>query len=189
MHSSTTLAACGTLRPDCIPAGKAQVKIDEARQGRERLKVVLRKLVPPVTQAQFGDPAAGTTRYDLCVYDDALRLVGSLTVDRAAAICGTSAKPCWKPLSSKGYRYTDRDAMADGVRSIVAAGGQQGRGKLVVKARNDERKGQASMPLGMTAALQLSGSVTVRALTSDGDCFGATLIDIRSAEPTTFRAE
>jgi hypothetical protein len=44
------------------------------------------------------------------------------------------------------------------------------------------------MPLGITAALQSSQSVTVQVVASDGACFGRTLTDIRSAGPTTFRA-
>src|SRR5262245_58861564 len=140
-------------------------------------------------QAQFGDPVTGTTRYDVCVYDKTLQLVGNLTVDRAAGLCGSPPRVCWRSVSNTGYRYVDRDAGADGVRSIVANGGSAGRGKVVVKARNDGRRGQTSLPLGMTAALQFTQSVTVQALTSDGDCFGGTLTRIRSAGPTTFRAE
>ena len=159
--------------------------IEEGTPGRERLKLVLRKLVPDVLQTELGNPVTGTTRYDVCVYDDALRLVGSLNVDRAAQPCGT--RPCWRVVGTKGYRYLDRDAGADGVRSIVATGGLAGRGRIVVKARNDERRGQTSMPLGMTSALQLTQSVTVQAVTSDGACFGGTLTDV-DASPTRFRA-
>ncbi len=146
---------------------------------------MLRKLVPEVLQAQLGNPATGTTRYDVCVYDDALRLVGSLNVDRAGQLCGT--RPCWRTAGTKGYRYLDRNAGADGVRTIVATGGSAGRGRIVVKARNDERRGQTTMPLGMTAALQLTQSVTVQTVTSDGACFGGTMTDV-DASPTRFRA-
>jgi hypothetical protein len=151
------------------------------------LKLVLKKIVPPVVQAQLGDPATGTTRYDVCIYDDTLALVGGLSVDRAGASCGT--RPCWRAISTKGYRYADRVAGADGVRSIVAVGGSAGRAKIVVRSRNDARRGQEAMPLGMAAALQSTRSVTVQAVTSDGVCFGGTLTDVHSAGPTTFRAE
>jgi hypothetical protein len=163
------------------------VWIDEDTPGRERAKIVLKKLVPSVVQADFGDPATGTTRYDVCLYDDALRPVGALAIDRAGEACGT--RSCWHAVSTKGYRYVDRAATAAGVRSIVASGGSAGHGKLVLKARNDERLGQLAMPRGMAAALASSRSVTVQALTSDGACFGATLTAVRSSGPTNVRAE
>jgi hypothetical protein len=75
------------------------------------------------------------------------------------------------------------------VRNILAAGGSPGRGKVVLKARNDARRGQLAMPLGIAPALQLSQSVTVQAVTSDGACFARTLTDIRADRPTSFRAK
>jgi hypothetical protein len=150
---------------------------------------VLRKLVPEVLQIQFGNPVTGTTRFDVCVYDDALRLVGALTVDRAGQSCGSTSRLCWRAISTRGYRYVDRDGAADGVRSMLAVGGSAGRGKIVVKARNDGRRGQFTMPLGMTAALEGTQSVTVQTVASDGACFGGTLTNIRSAGPTSFRAQ
>lgn len=167
------------MRPDCVAPADALVTIEEETPGRERLKVVLRKLVPPVAQPAFGDPAEGSTRYDLCLYDDALRLVGAFAVDRAGAVCGT--RPCWRAVGTRGYRYTDRAATAAGVRSIVAMGGSAGRGRIVVRARNDARRGQLAMPTGIAGALQSTRAVTVQTVTSDGDCFGATLTDIRAS--------
>lgn len=145
------------------------------------------KKLPRVERAQLGNPTAGTTRYDVCVYDDALRLVGSLTVDRAGQTC--PQKACWRPIASTGYRYADRAGGADGVTSLVAKGGPAGKGKIVVMARNNARKGQTSMPLGIAAALQATRSVTVQTVTSDGACFGSTLTNVRTARPTLFRAK
>lgn len=171
---------CGAPRSDCIAPGVALVSIDERAAGRERLKVVLRKLVPQVVQSQFGNPVGGSTRYDVCVYDDALRPVGRLTIDRAGATCGS--RPCWRAISTKGYRYVDRDTAADGVSDVIATGGDAGRGRVLVKARNDARSGRLSMPIGMTAALQGARAVTVQAITSDAACFGATLTDVRTVD-------
>jgi hypothetical protein len=164
------------------------VTIKESIPGRERMKVVLKSLVPPVAQSQFGNPAIGATRYDLCIYDDALQLVADLTVDQAAQVCGNPPRACWLPISDKGYRYADRDAAADGVQKIIAKGGPAGRGKIVVKAGNNLAQGQAAMPVGVTAALQGTQSATMQVLTSDGDCFGATVADIQTAESAAFRA-
>ncbi len=134
--------------------------------------------MPVVVQSQFGDPVSGTTRYDVCVYDEALRPVGRLTIDRAGATCGS--RPCWKAISTKGYRYVDRDTAADGVSNVIATGGDAGRGRVLVKARNDARSGRVSMPTGMSAALQGAHAVTVQATTTDGACFGAMLTDVRT---------
>jgi hypothetical protein len=175
-------------RTDCIASADPSLSIKEKNPGRERLSIALKKLVPQVTQSQFGDPARGTTRYDVCIYDDAARLAGSLTVDRAGQSCGNSSTECWQPIGAKGYRYNDRDAVADGVRNVVAKGGVPGRGKVIVKARNDGRHGQRSMPLGIAAALQSTRSVTVQVVTSDGSCFGGTLTDVRAKGSTSFRA-
>jgi hypothetical protein len=176
-------------RTDCVDSADPSLSIKEGNPGRERLSLALKKLVPQVTQSQFGNPAMGTTRYDVCIYDDAARLAGILTVDRAGQSCGSSSKACWQPIGAKGYRYNDRRAVADGVRNIVAKGGQPRRGKVIVKARNDRRHGQQSMPLGIAAALQSTRSVTVQAVTSDGACFSATLTDVHADGPTSIRAK
>jgi hypothetical protein len=156
--------------------------------GKERLRVVLKKLVPEVVQAQFGNPVTGETRFDLCLYDGARTLVGSLTVDRAAATCGTKSKPCWNTLSNKGYRFKDPSAAADGVRKIVAKGGATKRSKVAWRAGNKAAKGRIGMPTGLTAALQGTSEVTVQVLTSDGGCFGGTSTDVSRADAQVFEA-
>jgi hypothetical protein len=183
------VVGCALPRTDCVPSADPLLSIKERNPGRERLRLDLKKLVPQVTQSQFGDPAMGTTRFEVCIYDDADRLDGSLTVDRAGQSCGDSSTACWQPIGAKGYRYNDRRAVADGVRNIVAKGGAPGRGKVIVKARNDARHGQQSLPVGIAAALQSTRSVTVQAVTSDGACFGATLTDVHANGRTSFRAK
>jgi hypothetical protein len=97
-------------------------------------------------------------------YDDTGTLVTELTVDRAAQLCGDPAKVCWTPISTKGYRYKDRDASADGVQKIVVKGGSAGRGKVVLKAG------------------------TVQLVTSDGECFGGSITDISRTDLGAFKA-
>jgi hypothetical protein len=156
--------------------------------GRERFKAVLSRLDADLEQADFGDPATGTTRYDLCLYDESNTLALELTVDRAAQTCGDSSKACWVTISAEGYRYKDRHASADGVKRIVVKGGRAGRGKVVLRAGNDAAKGQLSFPAGATAAFEGATAVTVQLVTSDGACFGGTITDVSRADLRTFRA-
>jgi hypothetical protein len=121
-------------------------------------------------------------------YDDTGTLVTELTVDRAAQLCGDPAKVCWTPISTKGYRYKDRDASADGVQKIVVKGGSAGRGKVVLKAGNNAAKGQTSFPAGVTAALQGASAITVQLVTSDGECFGGSITDISRTDLGAFKA-
>jgi hypothetical protein len=160
--------------------------VTENVAGKGRLQLLLKNLVPTAEQAAFGDPVSGAMRLDVCVYDAGPRLAGSLTVARGGATCG-DAKPCWKTLGTKGYRYADPDASADGVLQIVARGGPK-RSRIAVKARNRPSKGWNSLPTGIAPALQRASAVTVQVLVSDGACFGGTLRGVRRAEADAFKA-
>jgi hypothetical protein len=170
----------------CVAPGKGVFLAKEKVAGKEKLKLVLKKLASPVTQADLGDPVTGDTRYDVCVYDENDALVQQLQVDRAGDQCG--AKACWKALSTKGYKYSDKDTSADGVLKIVAKGGSAGLGKLVVKGLNNVTKGQNSLPTGTAAALENATKATVQVVTSDAECFGVTLNGVKKADGLIFKA-
>jgi hypothetical protein len=170
-------------RPGCIGAGKATVAIKERRVGREKLKVALRKLAGPVAQDDFGDPAAGTTRYAVCMYDASAQVVAELRVEQAGATCGSA--PCWRALADAGYRYKDPAGTADGVRTIVARGGA-GTGRLVVKGRNTASGD--GLPTGITAGLAGEPAVVVQVRSDDGACFGGRVDQVRRADALVFKA-
>jgi hypothetical protein len=168
-------------------AGEAVLAVSEGDPGKERLRVVLKALAGTVAQGDFGNPVNSTTRYDVCVYNQADVLVADLTVDRGTQYCGT--KLCWKPNNSPGYTYGDRSASSDGVKGITVKSGGPGLGRVTVRAANRAPAGQTSMPTGITAQLQApNAGATVQVLSSDARCFEASLPTIRKNTPTQFNA-
>jgi hypothetical protein len=173
--------ACGTAPAlTCIAPAKGSLIIDEKTAGKEKLKVTLSKLVPAVTQSQFGNPATGSTAYRICIYDGANQLRGTYTVARAGQTCGTM--PCWAAVSDKGYKYKDKAAAADGVMMMKLNGGAAGKGTVKVKGKG------ASLPTGIAAALQNESSATVQILSTDADCFGLGLTKVKKADGAVFNA-
>ena len=170
--------------PGCIAAGKGRLAIDERKPGREKLSLSLAKLAAASRPGDFGDPVAGATRFDACLYDAAGDLVGALAVDRAGETCGK--KPCWKETRS-GFGYADAEATASGVVKLALKGGAAGKGKLSLKAGNDARKGRTSLPTGLAAALDAAGA-TLQLTASDGACFELTATRVKKAEPALFDA-
>lgn len=85
--------ACATAPlGGCIAAGKAVVGINEKTAGKEKLTVRLKNLTAATTQADFGDPVAGMTRYTVCVYDQFAALVGTMDVDRGGRARGPQGR-------------------------------------------------------------------------------------------------
>jgi hypothetical protein len=169
----------------CIGAAKAQVVVNERKAGREKLKIALKSLVPAVAQNQFGDPVVGTTRYAVCLYDQADGLVGAMSVARAGDDCGS--KPCWK-TSATGFKFTDKNGGSNGVVRMVFKAGDPGKGSLLVTGKNNEPKGQTALPTGIAAALQDDRGITVQVATSDAACFGVALSTVKKADGLLFQA-
>ncbi len=174
---------CGvTPIPDCAAPAKAVLLVNEKKAGKEKVKVVLKKLQEPLVQGDFGDPVTGATAYKVCIYDDADQLSGEYAVDQAGATCGD--KPCWSAVSDKGYKYTDKATAADGILKVKMLGGDAGKGKFLVIGKNKT----STMPLGVTAALEDAPSATVQVLTSDASCFGTSLSRVKKADGLIFKA-
>jgi len=122
------------------------------------------------TVADFGDPVAGTTRYDLCVYDETGGVPSRVL--RATIPPGglCKGKPCWKAAGSggsKGYRYNDNLTTADGIRKIVLKPGLDGKASIILKGKG------ASLGLPPLPLVQ-DGAVTVQLKSSAGVCWGTT---------------
>jgi len=187
--TATTTTLC-LLSPvgGCVGPGKGILLVKEKVSGKEKVKVVLKKLKSALSQGQFGNPVTGATSYSICIYDENDALVGEMEVDRAQANCGTPPRPCWKDLSGKGYKYKDKDTSADGIRKIITKGGDAGKGNVIVLGKNNASKGQVSLPTGIAAALQDNTEVTVQVVTSDADCFGVTADTVKKADGSMFKA-
>jgi hypothetical protein len=110
-----------------------------------------------------------------------------MVVDQAQQDCGTPSRPCWRALSDKGYRYTDKDITADGIQKILVKGGDAERGKVLVKGKNNASKGQLSLPTGIAALLLNQTRATVQVVTSDASCFGFTATDVKRADGSLFK--
>jgi len=180
-----------TLPPaDCAPAPvngclapeKASLLVDEKTAGKEKLKVAFKKVIPAVTQSQFGNPVSGNTSYAVCIYNASNQLSGEFLVDRAGDSCSGDA--CWESVSSKGYKYGDKISYADGIQKMILTGGDPGKGKVVVNGKNNS----STLPLGVASALQTGSHATVQFLSNDAVCFGLTLTDVKTADGSVFKA-
>jgi len=109
-----------------------------------------------------------------------------MQVDEAGDLC--DGKPCWKAVSTKGYKYGDKLAAADGITKLQGIGGDAGKGKVQAKGQNKASKGLTALPTGIAAALASDTQATVQILTSDAACFGATLTDVKIADGLQFKA-
>lgn len=168
--------------PTCLDGfGAGSLLVKETKVGREQVVAVLSK-GPAVAQPDLGDPLGlDGPGWGLCLYDDEGELARELVVDRAGDTCGT--KPCWKslggaPPTGKGFSYKDKDAAASGVQSLLLKGGDEGRSVVKLKASNNAKKGQTSLPVGTADALASSAVVEMHVVNEEGACFGSTLDQI-----------
>jgi hypothetical protein len=182
--STTTLPfGCGPVpAPDCIAPAKALLVVNEKKAGRQKLLVSLSKLETAVLPSRFGDPVAGTTSYDVCVYDGEGRLAAAYAVERAGDVCGSLS--CWSTTPGKGYRYTDKAKAADGIQTITLRGGDRGKSRVQVLGTN----AAATLPIGTAAALRGQTAATVQLVSSDAACFGTVLSKVTKADGRTFSA-
>lgn len=173
----------------CTAATRGRLSADEKKTGREKLKAKLTKFESALMVGELGDPVAGTTRFDVCVYDATDALVGELTVDRAGEPCGVKQKPCWKDRGGKGFDYKDPDATASGVRKLSARSGDAGKGKVQVDAANKEKKDQLALPTGIAAALNGALQARVQVVNDAGGCLEAVFPTVRKADGVRFKAK
>ncbi len=169
----------------CIDAAKAALAVDESRSGKAKVKAQFKKVGEATVAGDFGDPVSGNSMYSLCLYADGA-LAGELLVDRAGASCGGS--PCWQRAGS-GWRYKDRNALADGVSTVQMKTGDRGKGAAKVQAKHDAGKGMTSLPTGIAAGLEGAAAVTMQLRVHDGECLEAPLPSISRQETTRFNAK
>ena len=165
----------------CVAPAKGVLVVTEKTAGKEKLKVTLSKLQTELTPIEFGDPVAGTTGYNVCVYDSNDELRGQYTLDRPGETC--SGKPCWSTVSDKGYKFKDKEASSAGIRKASVRGGDSSKGKVAVVGKN-----RGTMPTGVAAALADQTSATVQFVASDGICVGVALPTVKKADGRVFKA-
>jgi ELWxxDGT repeat protein len=174
----------------CVGVSRASVLVKETKPERELLKLVLKGFDTAIAQSDLGDPVGGTTRYDVCLYDENDALAGTLIVNRAQGKCwaGTVFRECWKPRGTVGWRYTDKHLGSYGVAKMTLTGGAAGHGSVKLLAKNHPGV-QVALPTGITAALAGDTSATVQFHTSAAACFTASLGTVSRATATQFKAK
>jgi hypothetical protein len=134
---------------------------------------------PIVAKADFGNPA--TTSVSLCVYDYSAgvpRLVMAATVP-AGATCGGPS--CWYE-SKVGFRFKDRDARYDGIRSIAIRAGELP--KIALKSKSPTVP-LPTMPLVQGPAI----TIQFRRADSSVQCWGADYTTSVRNLPFVFKAK
>ena len=169
----------------CFAAGSAMLTLLEERIAGETLSLIMKGFVPAASAADFGDPVSGSTRWDVCVYDQSGTLVTDLIVDRDQGQCsfGKKDKACWS-ASSSGLKYKDKWLGSYGVEKIIAKAAGGASSSIVLKAKN-KFSTQVALPLS-AAALAGDTSATVQVLTNDAACFEAVLDQVTIANGARF---
>jgi glucose/arabinose dehydrogenase len=156
--------------PGCDGALKSILKIkDKDADGAGPKDLLIWKWVkgPPTAQAAFGDPTA-TAAYDLCLYAGS---TSALVLEAHADPGGSCAgRPCWKPISTKGYKFKDSTLAQDGLLTMILKGNAtEAKSKIVIKG-----KGGTLDLSSATLPLDESGLISVRVHNSDNStCWGA----------------
>jgi len=168
-------ASCdSTPRPLCADSTKALMALKESSAGRERYKLQWKNVPDPPNKGDFGNPVDSDTSVAVCIYDDTSALVAELVVDRAGELCDGAA--CWRS-HSKGYGYKDRATQSDGVGKLGYLINQTG-ARVSAVAKNNSKKGQLALPTGVAAALAGNLTPTIQLVTSDDECFTATMTHV-----------
>jgi cysteine-rich repeat protein len=117
--------------------------------------------------ADFGDPIGGTTRYTLCVYDEAAG-VSALRLRAGFRTGACLGRPCWTSRGGSGLAYRDKEALPDGVVQGTFQAGGTGAAFFSIKA-----KGRNLVPPPLPFAQD--GAVTVQLQHSGGACWSTVL--------------
>ena len=182
----------GSRSDSCQNAfGSASLLIKETKEGYEKVVAKL-KNGWALVQTDFGNPfdeqspsGARGTAYSVCIFDDGDTLVGQLDVDRPGDTCGK--RECWSDRGF-GWQYKDRDGASSGVSQLKLLGAPSGKSQIQVKAANNAKKGQLALPTGIAAGLTTATSVTLQVVSSDAQCFEATLDQVKKQDTGFFKA-
>jgi len=169
----------GCLRVTVPGKSKLSVKVDPAGK-RSRMKWKWTK-GDETTLADLGNPVEDLPHYSLCVYDAS---ASPQPLASAAFLPGRSCngKPCWRAVSSKGYKLTDKSGLPQGIVGAKLIAGGSGRATLLVNAKG----GSLSPP-----ALPLQAPVTAQLVVNEGArqlCWEATFTEPSKNDGTTFNA-
>ena len=187
--TATLAAGCPSI-PDntCFSAGKSSVSFkDNTDTTKRKFSWKWSKGTAQLVQADFGDPATGTTSYNLCVYDETASLpvfkMGATVVP--GGMCGT--KPCWKAISDKGWAYKNKLGNGDGITKAHLKGGAPGKPQVQVQAKGSSLPMPA--PVSGTEFFDQDPAVIVQLHnSSSANCWSSTFDSSKKNDGTQFKA-
>jgi dienelactone hydrolase len=160
--------ACpATSASGCEAAAKAifavQDRDADGASAKDRLSFKWSKGVNALSLAELSDPTTSSD-HALCVYEGATGGLALEVLVPAAANGGL-----WSKISTKGYKYKDRDKTFNGVDKVQIKSGAAGRSAFKLSARG------AGLPLaGNTLPLDVSAGLTVQWVNLEtGNCLEA----------------
>ncbi len=133
--------------------------------------------------ADFSDAVAGSSIYQVCMYDASG--VDQPLLD-AGVVAGVTCdgKPCWRALGTKGFGYEDKVGSNDGLTSLKLKSGAEGKAKVQAKAGGQD----LALP-----ELPLTSPVVVQLLIDDGvmsQCWQTMFSDTpKKNDATQFKAK
>ncbi len=179
---------CGTAPdPACQVAAKAKLQSNEKTAGKEKLKLLWKKVAGATSRTAFGDPVTGGTVAVLCIFDDGDTLIREFAIDRGSQPCGT--KPCWKLSGKRGFLYKDKSGSAGGIVKIGFVGGDPDKGNAGAQGQNNPKKGLTELPAGIAAELGGNTMPTIELVTSGGLCIGARMNDVQKDDSAQYKAQ
>jgi hypothetical protein len=138
--TATTFASadpCAAPRTDCRTAGKSQLALGGSKLNWKWGNG------EATTQAEFADPTS-SAEYALCIHD----------ASGPAASMSIPASARWSAIGSKGYKYQDGTASADGIAKATLKGGGAGKAMALVKGQGSNLPDPA-LPLELPVIVQL----------------------------------
>jgi hypothetical protein len=130
----------------------------------------------------FGAPLA-TDDYTLCIYEAAGGQPSLLLSATAPAGGQCAGRNCWKALSTKGFKYKDKDLTPDGLDRILLKSGDNEKAKILVKGKGAN--------LALPSPLDVELPVTVQLQSANGECWEAKYfpIGVRRNTSSLFKAK
>ncbi len=176
----------GCLSPGGSGKSQLQIKDQDADGPGSKDKIQWKWLKgPALSQADFGDPLnPNGPDFKLCIYAGATPLLIVEMQVPSGGTCGTKA--CWKPISTKGYKYGDKTLSSDGVKKLLLKGDGAGKSKLLIQGKD----GNLPLP-GLP--LDPNGPVIAQLSSSDPNrpCYEETFLqsNVTKNNSTQFKAK
>jgi hypothetical protein len=168
--SSSTCTAMPAIDCRQAAAGKSSVSLQASDDGTKDRFAWKWSKGAATDNSDFADPLTGPASYHVCVYDASPepQPLLDLSVEPGGDCAG---KPCWRAVSTKGFRYRNKDGNPDGMTGLKLGSGAEGKSRIQVKAG------------GLSAAtpgLPLTSPVVVQLLIDGGmgvECWQTSYVD------------